>query len=60
MKKTYMQPTTLAVELGINRNLMLTGSNGSGEKLVEDGGEGDGTDIGAKIISDKSVWNNEW
>lgn len=60
MKKTYMQPTTLAVELGINRNLMLTGSNGNGEKLVEDGGKGDGTDIGAKIISDKSVWNNEW
>ena len=60
MKKTYNQPTCLVVELGMKRNFMLTGSVQSGERILDDGGQGDGTDIGTKGITDINIWDDKW
>jgi len=60
MKKTYIIPTFLAVELSSNRNLMLTGSSNEGGNIISDGGPGDGTDIGAKENRDVNIWDEEW
>ena len=60
MKKTYITPAFLAVELGMKSVAMLTASNGSGISILDYDGEGDGTDIGVKGITSKSVWDEEW
>ena len=60
MKKTYITPAFFAVELGIRRNFMLSGSNGEGEIILKNGGDGDGTDMGVKGVSDVNLWDNEW
>ena len=39
---------------------MLSGSNGEGTRILTNGGEGDGTDMEVKYITDKSLWDNEW
>ncbi len=59
MKKIYMTPAFLAVELGMRSVAMLSASDDYGN-IIDDGGEGDGTDIGAKGITDVNVWDNEW
>ena len=43
MKKTYIVPESTIVELAFRRNLMLSAS-----QILDDGGEGNGDDIGAK------------
>ena len=64
MKKTYNQPSCLVVELGMRRAAMLTASKdtlgGTGTQILKNGGTGDGTDIGAKGVSDVNVWDKEW
>ena len=47
MKKTYIVPESIIVELAFRRNLMLSASDENGQ-IIGDGGEGDGTDMGAK------------
>ena len=59
MKKIYITPAFLAVELGMKNVAMLSASDDTGNIIV-DGGEGDGTDIGAKEYTSKSLWDNEW
>ena len=54
-----MTPAFLAVELGMRSVAMLSASDDYGN-IIDDGGEGDGTDIGAKGITDVNVWDNEW
>lgn len=60
MKKTYIAPELLTVEFEAKTNMMLSASDGSGNNFIEDGGEGDGSDIGAKEFTNNSVWDNEW
>ena len=60
MKKTYISPTSLTVELGIRKAAMLSASNGEGERILTNGGEGTGEDIAVKYVTDKSLWDNEW
>lgn len=59
MKKTYIAPEFFAVELGNRKNFMLTASDHTGT-IISDGGEGDGEDIGAKEITVKNIWDEEW
>lgn len=59
MKKTYLAPAFFAVELGNRTNFMLTASDEHGT-IISDGGEGDGSDIGTKEITMKSIWDEEW
>lgn len=47
IKKTYIVPESIIVELAFRRNLMLSASDENGQ-IIGDGGEGDGTDMGAK------------
>ena len=61
MKKTYITPAFLAVELGMKSVAMLTASDESnGEQILINGGDGTGSDIGAKEITNKSLWDDEW
>ena len=62
MKETYITPAFIAVELSMSRATMLTGSTdgGSSSQILTDGGEGNGQDIGAKEITSKSLWDEEW
>jgi len=60
MKKTYITPAFLAVELGIRRNFMLSASSEGQGNIMTYGGEDDGGDIGAKGVSDVNVWDEEW
>ena len=60
VKKTYITPAFLAVELGMKSVAMLTASNGSGTSILDYDGEGDGSDIGVKEITFKSLWDDEW
>ncbi len=59
MKKIYITPAFVAVELGMRSVAMLSASDDTGNIIV-DGGDGDGTDIGAKEYTSKSLWDNEW
>ncbi len=59
MKKTYITPASLAVELNMRSVAMLTASDDT-KTLIRDGGEGNGTDIGAKEYTNKSLWDEEW
>lgn len=59
MKKKYIVPEVLVVEVSIKKNFMLTASSESGTIISYDG-EGDGTDIGAKEITNSSLWDEEW
>jgi len=56
--KKYIKPELMVVELSIKRNLMLTGSDGNGNQILTDGGDGDGSDI--EVKQHNSVWNNQW
>ena len=61
MKKTYITPAFLAVELGMKSVTMLSASDqNSGQNILRNDGTGDGTDIGAKEYTSKSLWDNEW
>ena len=61
MKKTYITPAFLAVELGMKSVAMLSASDQTtGEKILLNGGTGDGTDIATKEYTSKSVWDEEW
>ena len=60
MKKTYITPAFFAVELGSRKNVMLTASETGGNQIITSGGDGNGTDIGAKGVSDVNVWDEEW
>ncbi len=59
MKKTYITPAFLAVELGMKSVAMLSASDDT-QQILGYGGEDDGTDIGAKEYTSKSLWDNEW
>ncbi len=59
MKRTYITPALLAVELGMRGVAMLSASDETGN-IIGDGGEGNGTDIGAKEITNKSLWDEVW
>lgn len=59
MKDIYIIPAFFAVELGNRRNIMLSASDESGN-IIGDGGEGDGSDIGAKEITSNNLWDEEW
>ena len=59
MKKTYITPAFLAVELNMRSVAMLTASDDT-NRILDNGGTGDGTDIGAKEFTNKSVWDEEW
>ena len=39
--------------------MMLTGSSET-ETILSNGGEGNGSDIGVKDVSDVNLWDNEW
>ncbi len=61
MKKTYITPAFLAVELGMKSVAMLSASDQTtGENILRNGGTGDGKDIGAKEYTSKSLWDEEW
>lgn len=59
MKKTYMTPAFLAVELNMRSVAMLTGSDDT-ERILDYQGGGNGTDIGAKENRDVNLWDEEW
>ena len=59
MKKTYISPAFIAVELGMKNVAMLSASDENGNILGYEG-EGNGTDIGVKGVSDVKLWDNEW
>ena len=59
MKKIYITPAFVAVELGMKSVAMLSASDDT-QQILGYEGEGDGTDIGAKEITNKSLWDNEW
>lgn len=59
VKKTYITPAFLAVELGMKSVAMLSASDDT-QRILGDGGTGDGTDIGAKEYTSKSLWDEEW
>ena len=59
VKKTYITPAFLAVELGMKSVAMLSASDDT-NRILDNGGNGDGTDIGAKEYTNKSLWDNEW
>ena len=58
MKKTYLIPASLIVELSFKRNVMLTASDDESGRIIGGGGDGDGTDIGTK--ESKNIWDEEW
>lgn len=61
VKKTYITPAFLAVELGMKSVAMLSASDkNSGQNILRNGGEGNGADIGAKEYTSKSLWDEEW
>ena len=60
MKKTYITPAFLAVALNMKNCAMLSASDGSGNSVLPDGGEGDGTDLGVKGLTGKNLWDEEW
>ena len=60
MKKIYIAPAYVAVELEMKSNAMLSASNVEGENIIPGGGEGDGTDIAVKGSSGGNIWDNEW
>ena len=60
MKKIYYRPTCLVVELSMRRSAMLTASEAGGSQILDFGGEGNGTDIGTKRITDVNLWDEEW
>ncbi len=60
MKKTYLTPAALTVALDSRRNVMLNASEEGGSQIIGDGGTGDGSDMGVKEFSSKSIWDNEW
>ena len=60
MKRIYISPAFVAVELNMRNCAMLSASDGNGNSVLPDDGEGDGTDIGAKGFSDKNLWDEEW
>ncbi len=60
MKKIYVAPAYVAVELGMRSNAMLSASTAGGENIIPDGGEGDGGDIAVKESSGGNIWDNEW
>lgn len=57
--KTYITLAFLAVELGMKSVAMLSASDET-SNLMNYGGDGDGTDIGAKEFTNKSLWDEEW
>ena len=64
MKKTYIQPASSLVAIKVT-NTLLAGSimggklNESSDEILPSGGEGDGTDVGAKGYN--YYYNNpEW
>lgn len=60
MKKMYVSPALEAVEISGETNVMLSASNGLGDILLEDGGEGDGADAGVKGITGTNSWDETW
>ncbi|MBQ8455169.1 MAG: hypothetical protein IJ537_07520 [Bacteroidaceae bacterium] len=59
MKKIYITPAFVAVEIGMRSVAMLSASDDTGNIIV-DGGDGDGTDIGVKEITNVSIWDTKW
>ena len=60
MKKRYNRPTCLVVELSMRRSAMLTASEIGGPQILNYEGEGNGTDIGTKRMTDVNLWDEEW
>lgn len=60
MKKIYIAPAYVAVELEMRSNAMLSASDASGETIIPGGGEGNGEDIAVKGSSGGNIWDNEW
>lgn len=60
MKKIYIAPAYVAVELEMKSNAMLSASDASGETIIPGGGEGNGEDIAVKGSSGGNIWDNEW
>ena len=59
MKKIYIAPACVVVELGMKSNAMLSASAVGGQNLISDGGEGDGGDAAVKE-SGGNIWDIEW
>ena len=60
MKKIYIAPALVAVELEMRSEAMLSVSSVDGENIIPDGGDGDGGDVAAKGFSSDNFWDNEW
>ena len=60
MKKIYIAPAYVAVELEMRSNAMLSASDGQGQNIFSGGGEGNGEDIAVKGSSGGNIWDNEW
>ena len=58
MKKTYITPASLSVELG-SRDAMM-GMSASGEGIGYGGGTGEGGIIEGDVKEHKNVWDEEW
>jgi len=58
MKKTYIIPEMLSVQLGTCR-MMATSGDPNGDVTI---GEGtiDASNVGTKEITDVNVWDEEW
>lgn len=57
MKKIYVSPESLTVQ--IRPMSILMGSDPAANIDTEDAGIAPGS-FGAKVINDKSLWDNEW
>ena len=59
VKKTYITPAFLAVELGMKSVAMLSASDDT-QQILGNGGDGNGEDIGIKGVTDINIWDDEW
>ena len=58
MKKTYIQPSTLTVELQHNQIIAMSiGGNGDFKPTIE---PGDGTGDSAPHVKETNIWDDEW
>ena len=58
MKKTYIQPSTLTVEMQHNQIIAMSiGGNGGFDPTP---GPGDGTGPSTPQVKEKNIWDDEW
>ena len=58
MKKTYIQPSTLTVEMQHNQIIATSIVGNAG--FVSTPGDGDGTGDSAPRVKETNIWDEEW